>query len=67
MDRHGHDWLRYSLAVIFIWFGALKPFGMSPAAELVANTVFWFDPDVFVPILGWWEVAIQIISLRATD
>ncbi len=63
MQRHGHRLLRYTLAVIFIWFGILKPLGMSPAAELVANTVYWFNPDVFVPILGWWEVVIGVCLL----
>ena len=51
MGCYGHRLLRYSLAIIFIWFGLLKPLGMSPAADLVANTVYWFPPDVFVPIL----------------
>ena len=60
MAYYGHRLLRYSLAVIFIWFGILKPLGMSPAADLVAHTVYWFSPDVFVPILGWWEVAIGV-------
>jgi len=60
MDRYGRLLLRYSLAVVFIWFGALKPLGMSPANELVARTVYWFPPDVFLPILGWWEVAIGV-------
>ncbi len=60
MGYYGHRLLRYSLAIIFIWFGLLKPLGMSPAADLVANTVYWFPPDVFVPILGWWEVAIGV-------
>ncbi len=60
MGYYGHRLLRYSLAIIFIWFGLLKPLGMSPAADLVANTVYWLPPDVFVPILGWWEVAIGV-------
>ena len=60
MAYFGHRLLRYSLAMIFIWFGLLKPLGMSPAADLVAHTVYWFPPDVFVPILGLWEVAIGI-------
>ena len=60
MEYYGHRLLRYSLAIIFIWFGLLKPLGMSPAAELVANTVYWLPPDVFLPILGWWEVAIGV-------
>jgi len=60
MEYYGHRLLRYSLAIIFIWFGLLKPLGMSPAADLVANTVYWLPPDVFLPILGWWEVAIGV-------
>ena len=60
MRYYGHRLLRYSLAIIFIWFGLLKPLGLSPAAELVANTVYWFPPEVVVPVLGWWEVAIGV-------
>ena len=55
--------LRFSLAIIFIWFGALKPFGQSPAVELVTKTVYWFDPQIFIPILGVWEMAIGICLL----
>lgn len=61
MDMWGVTLLRYSLGIIYIWFGALKPLGMSPAQELVENTVYWFDdPRTFVPILGIWEVIIGI-------
>ncbi len=58
MNRYGRLFLRVSLAVIFIWFGILKPFGMSAADELVRRTVYWFPPELFIPLLGWWEVAI---------
>jgi len=61
--NHGVQILRYSLAIIFIWFGALKPLGLSPAQELVTKTVYWFDPSWFVPFLGWWEVAIGLCLL----
>ena len=60
LKKHGLHFLRYSLAVIFIWFGILKSFNLSPAHELVANTVYWFDPSWFVPFLGWWEILIGI-------
>lgn len=60
MDRHGPMLLRWSLGVIFMWFGALKPFGLSPAQELVSNTVYFVDPAWFIPLLGWWEVAIGV-------
>lgn len=55
--------LRYSLALVFIWFGALKVVGASPAIELVTRTVVWFDPRWFIPTLGLWEVAIGACML----
>ena len=58
MNRFGRILLRYSLAVVFIWFGLLKPLGISPAQQLVERTVYWIDPQWFVPLLGWWEVLI---------
>ena len=58
MNRHGHLFLRISMGIIFIWFGLLKSFGHSPVNDLVARTVYWFDPAIFIPVLGWWEVLI---------
>ncbi|OGX27090.1 MAG: hypothetical protein A2787_04810 [Omnitrophica WOR_2 bacterium RIFCSPHIGHO2_01_FULL_48_9] len=63
MSRHGHLFLRISLGIIFVWFGLLKSLGHSPVNDLVARTVYWFDPDVFIPILGWWEVLIGFFFL----
>ena len=60
MERYGHLLLRYSLGIVFIWFGGLKPFGLSPAQERVSHNVFRFPPEIFVPIFGWWEVAIGV-------
>jgi len=60
MNRYGQRFLRWSLGIVFIWFGALKPFGLSPAQELVTNTVYFVDPSWFIPLLGWWEVAIGV-------
>ena len=54
MSNYGILLLRYSLAMIFLWFGLLKPLGISPAQELVENTVYWFeDKAIFVKFLGW--------------
>jgi uncharacterized membrane protein YkgB len=55
--------LRISLGIVFIWFGALKPFGDSPANEVITKTIYWFDPDIFIPILGLWEILIGICLL----
>ena len=64
MSKWGVTLLRYSLGIIYIWFGALKPLGLSPAQELVENTVYWFEnPKTFVPILGIWEVVIGITMI----
>ena len=61
MRQNGPRLLQFSLGVIFIWFGALKFFdGLSPAESLVRRTVYWFDPDTFIPILGLWEVLIGV-------
>jgi uncharacterized membrane protein YkgB len=63
MRRWGPSLLRISLAIVFIWFGILKPLGLSTANELVARTVYWLDPAWFIPVLGWWEVAIGVCML----
>ncbi len=63
MNRYGHLFLRLSMGVIFVWFGLLKVFGQSPVNDLVARTVYWFNPNVFIPILGWWEAAIGVCFL----
>lgn len=63
MAKYGHSALRVSLAVVFVWFGLLKPLGVSPANDLVTRTVVWLDPGWFVPLLGWWEVAIGLCML----
>ncbi len=70
MHRVGTPALRVSLAVVFVWFGALKPLGLSPAADLVRQTVGWMPfltPDGWLHAIGWWEVAIGVTFLfRAT-
>lgn len=66
MRRHGHAAMRLGLAAIFIWFGILKPFGLSPAQKLVEDTVYWmpfFTPRAYVSIIGWWEVLIGLLFL----
>jgi uncharacterized membrane protein YkgB len=66
MRRWGVTALRVSLGVIFIWFGILKPLGVSAAIPLVKATTSWmplFGPDGWVNIIGWWEVAIGLFFL----
>ncbi|MFW6018275.1 MAG: hypothetical protein ACOCPX_05590 [Halapricum sp.] len=63
MDRWSIPMLRVSVAVVFIWFGALKLLDVSPAADLVASTVYVVPPEVFVPVLGVWEMLIGVFLL----
>lgn len=64
MGRIGEPFLRLAIGIIFIWFGALKTIGeLSPAYDLVAATVYWLTPEIIVPLLGLWEVAIGISFL----
>jgi uncharacterized membrane protein YkgB len=63
MRRIGPTLLRVSLAVVFIWFGALKVTGTSPVENLVADTVPIVDGSWFVPLLGVFEVGLGLALL----
>jgi uncharacterized membrane protein YphA (DoxX/SURF4 family) len=63
MDRWSIPAVRVTVGVVFVWFGALKVLGVSPAADLVASTVYVLPPELFVPVLGVWEVLIGICLL----
>jgi uncharacterized membrane protein YphA (DoxX/SURF4 family) len=61
MANYGLLILRISLGIVFLWFGMLKFFkGLSPAEDLVRNTVYFVDPDFFLPVLAAWESLIGI-------
>ena len=64
LARIGVPMLRISLGVVFVWFGLLKVFDVSPVSELVAKTIYWFDPDVVVPALGVFEVFVGVVPDR---
>ena len=71
METHGITLLRLAVALIFIWFGALKVVDRSPVADLVADTVYWVPSGFFVRFLGVWEIAVGVgllvpIALRLT-
>lgn len=61
MASYGLIILRLGLGVVFLWFGALKlaP-GASPAEDLVRNTIYFVDPDIFLPVLAVWEMLIGV-------
>ena len=59
--QHGLLIMRVGLGLTFFWFGALKLIpGLSPAEELVRNTVYFVDPDLFLPVLAVWEMLIGL-------
>lgn len=69
MARNGIRFLRYSIAFIFIWFGALKFFpGLSPAEELATGAIsvltFGLIPvSAALPLLAAFEVLIGLLIL----
>ena len=61
MARYGLLIMRLGLGVVFFWFGALKLFpGLSPAEDLVRHTIYFVDPDLFLPVLAVWEMLIGL-------
>ena len=63
MERWGHRIHRITLAMVFLWFGVLKVAGEESATSLIAHTVYFAPPEIMVPILGLWEVAIGLCLL----
>lgn len=61
MASYGLTILRLGLGIVFLWFGILKFFpGLSPAENLVRNTIYFLDPELFLPFLALWESLIGI-------
>lgn len=48
------------MAIVLIWFGLLKPLGMSPEEELIKRAVYFFPSDTVLNVLGCWEVVIGV-------
>ena len=69
MARNGINFLRYSLGIIFIWFGSLKFFpGLSPAQELATSTIelltYGLIPiQISLTLLAMLEVMIGLLLL----
>src|SRR5882672_5536185 len=66
MERHGLLLLRWSLGIIFFWFGFLKFFnGMSPAEGLATRTISVLSmgqvpAPTSLPVLAAWECLIGL-------
>ena len=69
MAKYGIRFLRYSIALIFIWFGGLKFFpGLSPAEQLAISTIDMLTlglipTHISLAGLALFEVAIGILFL----
>jgi uncharacterized membrane protein YkgB len=60
MSVYGIHLLRWSIAILYIWFGGLKLLNASPAEDLVVQTVFWLPPRAALIFIGAWEVLIGL-------
>lgn len=60
LSQYGVPTLRYTLAIVFFWFGIMKPFNVSPADPLVYNAIYFLPFDIFFPVLGWWEALVGL-------
>ena len=63
--------IRLPLFIIFFWFGLLKVIELSPARQLIIDTVFWMpilSAETWVIIIGYWEmfIAIFLLTKRTT-
>ena len=71
MQQQSITLLRIALGIVFLWFGALKIVGVSPVADLIAQTYSFLPAESFLMVLGIYEIIIGIglmfkIALRAT-
>ncbi|MDD5050699.1 MAG: hypothetical protein PHV93_03080 [Candidatus Pacebacteria bacterium] len=58
---------RFSIFLVFFWFGALKVLGLSPASVMVKtllhSTMPFMDPPTFLIFFGLFEMLIGILFL----
>lgn len=53
--------MRWTLALVFVWFGALKVANVTPVAALVADTLAPIPASVVVPVLGAVEIVAGLL------
>ena len=59
--------VRVPMFIIFFWFGILKVFEVSPAQELIIDTVYWMpflSAEKWTIVIGVWEMLIGIFFLK---
>ncbi len=63
----GPELMRIALAIVYIWFGVLKLFAMSPAEAMVGSlllkTMPLFPAPQFVVLFGLFEILIGVMFL----
>jgi len=55
--------MRWSLGIVFVWFGALKLTGQSPVADLVGKMTVGVPKRLALCALGVWETAMGLSLL----
>ncbi|HMG73327.1 MAG TPA: hypothetical protein VK582_07490 [Pyrinomonadaceae bacterium] len=63
--------LRLALGLVFLWFGALKVFGVSPITPMLRETFSFMALPALTVVLGIWEMVIAVglvfkLALRHT-
>jgi len=62
------NFARIAISVVYIWFGALKLAGASPASPLVLalhqHTIPFIPFDIFFPLFAGFEVLIGLLILK---
>jgi putative oxidoreductase len=71
LQRWSVPGLRLALGLVFLWFGALKVFGVSPITPMLRETYSFMALPVFTVALGAWEMLIGVglvfkLALRHT-
>jgi putative oxidoreductase len=63
MRRWGPGIMRWTLALVFVWFGALKVANVTPVAGIVADTLSFvpIPASVVVPALGAFEIIAGLL------
>ena len=58
MKKYSIDCLRISIGIVFLWFGLLKIFNVSPVVYIIQASYSFLPTNAFVMFLGVWEVIV---------
>lgn len=56
--------VKFSLVIVYVWFGLLKILNSSPVAELIAQSFPSLPQSNFLLVLGLYEVAAGLLLLH---